>query len=898
MDDFLILLQAKLDEAKSKGNINSDIDKIQGQIDKLKIQAEIDPKTISNLVKQLENVLNQKINISNIGINSSNAVKIAQQTGQQIGNAISQGMSSASKSTDKILRDFSELNDVKRQFVDNHDLISKDDIADAEKLYDTVRKAFSEFGQVTVSKGSMNDGSLENMRVKIEQVKGELKITRDVMLYFNERKNGFKLIDDDTIRTTEKMVQHLNEEKNIINVTNEEANAIKAKLAEQEKYYKNIKNEVNNLYSLKTKLLSADELQTIELEKQVKQTKERISYNNKQIDKKDLRDVSLDRQINDLEVAKQKQLALAEARTQDAANAKIQADAQKEVNAALKEQQSLQSQVNEIQLSIADKGNTTTQIKILTDNFTKLGLSSDEVKTKMSGVDKELVALQKLFNDCASDSAIISQFDKLELSLNETQNDLKATRSEYSLLVSDQQRLAKANVIEAWNLKNKNSTQDVRSANEAYIASLRDLNTEMTKVKFNDISDGFSRIKNQMTALGKISTAVKGQIAQASASLVSFVSLSGVVMRAVNTVAQMPSKVTALDTALVDLRKTANMSAQELEDFYYASNDVAKQMGVTTEEILNQASAWSRLGFNTAETATQMAKFSSQFALISPGLSIDDATSGLVSVMKAYDIEVSDVLDGIESKINIIGNNLALSNANIVKMLQDSVSTMAESRNTLEETIALESAAYEITQNENVGNGFKTMALRLRGMNEETEELDESLKNIKGDLYDLTGVSIMEDEHTYKSTYQILKETTGVWDSLTDKARAEALELMFGKLRSNIGAAVIKNFSAAEKAMDLMANSAGNADAELSVAMDSIEYKMNRLSETGTSVAQNLFQREDMKTVIDGLTSIAEVIDKVTEKLGLFGTIGAGVGIYEIFKNVDYLKTPVCPLYI
>ena len=146
-------------------------------------------------------------------------------------------------------------------------------------------------------------------------VNGEMKITRDFMLYFNESKNGFKLVDDDTIRTTEKMVQHLNEEKNIINATNEEANAIKAKLAEQEKYYKNIKNEVNNLYSLKTKLLSADELQTAELEKQIKQTKERISYNNKQIDKKDLRDNSLDRQINDLEVAKQKQLDLASAKS-------------------------------------------------------------------------------------------------------------------------------------------------------------------------------------------------------------------------------------------------------------------------------------------------------------------------------------------------------------------------------------------------------------------------------------------------------------------------------------------------------------------------------------------------------------------------------------------------------
>ena len=214
MDEFLILLQAKLDEAKSKGNVNADIKELQNQLDTLKVQVELDPKAAQKLADSIGKLVKQKIVISNIGIDAKSGIKAGQEYGKQISQGISQGMSSASKSTEKVLRDFSELNDVKRKFVDGHDLISKDDIADAERLYDTVRKAFSEFGQVTVSKGSMNDGSLENMRVKIEQVNGEMKITRDFMLYFNESKNGFRLVDDDIIRTTEKMVQHLNEEKN------------------------------------------------------------------------------------------------------------------------------------------------------------------------------------------------------------------------------------------------------------------------------------------------------------------------------------------------------------------------------------------------------------------------------------------------------------------------------------------------------------------------------------------------------------------------------------------------------------------------------------------------------------------------------------------------------------
>lgn len=51
-----------------------------------------------------------------------------------------------------------------------------------------------------------------------------------------------------------------------------------------------------------------------------------------------------------------------------------------------------------------------------------------------------------------------------------------------------------------------------------------------------------------------------------------------------------------LDNALLDLKKTTTMTKTQLEDFYYASNDVAKEMGVTTKAIIEQASAWSRLG--------------------------------------------------------------------------------------------------------------------------------------------------------------------------------------------------------------------------------------------------------------------------------------------------------------
>lgn len=43
-----------------------------------------------------------------------------------------------------------------------------------------------------------------------------------------------------------------------------------------------------------------------------------------------------------------------------------------------------------------------------------------------------------------------------------------------------------------------------------------------------------------------------------------------------------------------------------------------------------------------------------------------------------HDVDVDDVLDGVMSKINIIGNTAATSNADIVNMLTRSSSAMAE----------------------------------------------------------------------------------------------------------------------------------------------------------------------------------------------------------------------------
>ncbi len=547
--------------------------------------------------------------------------------------------------------------------------------------------------------------------------------------------------------------------------------------------------------------------------------------------------------------------------------------------------------------SISDSFNASklsASIEVLNANFIKLKGSVSNESTELQKLKEDLSAISNIsgFENQQTEFARISQRVKeLSVSYKEAKAEATSAAAAQQLLSG---KAVLGNQIEAWMHRNTKATK-------LYETELHNLQTQLQAVsnsnQLKDVADKFRTLKTTAAAEGNLGKSIFGQLIGNMTKLSPLFGMGTAITSSINSVKSMVSSVYDLDTALVDLQKTTTMNSTDLESFYGNANGIAKQMGVSTAEIINQASAWSRLGYSSKEAAESMAQLSSQFAAISPGMDIDNATDGLVSIMKAYDVDVDDVLDGIMSKINIIGNTAATSNAEIVDMLTRSSSAMAEGNNTLDETIALETAAVEITRDApSVGTAFKTISMRIRGYDEETESYSNDVEMLSGKIADLTktastpgGISLFTDETKteYKSTYQLLEEISKIYDDLTDKQQAELLETLAGKRQGQIVAATIKNFDAAKKAMDNMSNSAGDADKEMATIQQSLEYKLNALKESGVGIAQNLFQRDEMKLVVDSLTGVLTIVDKLTEALGLFGTAAAGVGIAEFVKNLD-----------
>ena len=268
----------------------------------------------------------------------------------------------------------------------------------------------------------------------------------------------------------------------------------------------------------------------------------------------------------------------------------------------------------------------------------------------------------------------------------------------------DPMRKASEQSIEKLRLKISDFMQKNSAMGKDFMSQFDNLRVQLdtadSKEKINEITTAFFRLENEVTKADKLGKSffktfgerIKSINAQFLAQYFSWQDLIRYARTVVNTVYE-------LDTALVDLKKTTTMNNSELEEFYQNSSNIAKQTGVTTQEIISQASVWSRLGFSSQEAATQMAQLSSQFAQISPGTSVDDATDYLVSTMKAFHIEVEDVKEDVMSVVNRLGNTMATSNQEIGEMLARSSAAMAAANNSLAQTAALESAAVQITRN-------------------------------------------------------------------------------------------------------------------------------------------------------------------------------------------------------
>ena len=254
---------------------------------------------------------------------------------------------------------------------------------------------------------------------------------------------------------------------------------------------------------------------------------------------------------------------------------------------------------------------------------------------------------------------------------------------------------------------------------------------------------------------------------------------------------KMYETVTDIDTAMTELRKVTDETEATYDRFLTNAEPRARALGVTITDVVNSSADFARLGFSISE-ATTLADAAIVYKNVGDGISdINEASESIISTMQAFKIEASDVMT-IVDHFNKAGNEFAISSGGIGDALSRSAAALAAGNNTLAESVSMIAATNTTIQNTQiVGTAMKSISMFLRASKTEAEEAGEStegmassVSELRSELLALTGqkVDIQIDDKTFKSTFQIIKELSEVWDHLSDVSQANILELIGGRL--------------------------------------------------------------------------------------------------------------------
>lgn len=368
-----------------------------------------------------------------------------------------------------------------------------------------------------------------------------------------------------------------------------------------------------------------------------------------------------------------------------------------------------------------------------------------------------------------------------------------------------------------------------------------------------------------------------------------------------------------LDTAYTEMRKVSDETEQSLKNYQKTTFDTADAVGTTAMQIQNSTADFMRLG-EAMDDAAESARTANILFNVSEFDNIEDATSSLISMQQAYkDLDKITIVD----KLNEVGNNYAISTDELASALQRSAATLSLMGNTIDEAASLVTTANATIQDaDSVAAGLRTISLRLVGTSEAEEEL--SAMNEEVDAFvkatnskkqqiikDYTAVAsnnyqgfdILDDNGNYKNTYEILLGIARVYREIQEQDKklgtnhATALiEELAGKNRSNIASAILQDPDQLEAVRKSSEEAFGSAEKELDKYLDSIDGRLQQLTNKAQELASVAIDDDLIKNGITLATKFLDLVTNIVDKMGLIPTLATGIGAALSFKNVGILE--------
>lgn len=365
-----------------------------------------------------------------------------------------------------------------------------------------------------------------------------------------------------------------------------------------------------------------------------------------------------------------------------------------------------------------------------------------------------------------------------------------------------------------------------------------------------------------------------------------------------------------IDDSMTELKKVSDETASTYVRFQNEAAKAGRKVAQSTSDMIQASADWKKMGYNLQESLS-LASASSLYVNVGDNIDITEATSDLISTMKAFNISADDATS-IVDRLNAVSNNFAVTSKDLGDILKHSSSSLAAANTSMDKTIAMGAAMNEVLQDSSIaGSTLKVLSMRLRGAKVELEEAGESTEGmasstskLRDQIKALTnvdgtgGFDIMKDDNTFKDIYEQMDGIAEKWKQMDDISRAGLLEKIAGKNRAQGVSALLNNWSEAEDILKTSLESSGSAVKENETYMNSISGKVNQLKAQYQELWQATINDEAIKFFVDLATSVTKLVTDIGGLLPIVGALGvAFAGIKYAGKNFRY-RDSECALLI
>lgn len=349
-----------------------------------------------------------------------------------------------------------------------------------------------------------------------------------------------------------------------------------------------------------------------------------------------------------------------------------------------------------------------------------------------------------------------------------------------------------------------------------------------------------------------------------------------------------------VDTELTAIQKVTNNTDAEMEKLSQHAYEVASQYGVAVTDYLESTGTFAKAGYK--ELSEDMAELATKTQLVGD-VNAETANQFLLSADAAFKFkgnisELSTVLD----KANVIENKYATS---IEKMAEGfpivaNVASMANM--SIDDLMAALGTITAVTQESGTKAATALRALILNIMGDTETELEDGVTWTKDEIENLSQVLWTYSEDAMKaaqatgSIVNPMEAVAGLAKAykegvLTQAELAKIESDLGGKMRTNQLDALIKNFDMYSEMLDKVKDSAGSADQEVGIMLDSWESKANILKNTWTEFIANTIDTDWAKGLLDAVTWLIEGFDNLGTAIFTFSGILTAIKLPSIIST-------------